>query len=68
MKTFYSVIGCEEALSQKELKDKYFELIRNVHPDKNPHTDLDSFTVAHKAWSVLRYSCFHKNLQKGMTF
>lgn len=54
MRTFYSVLCCEETLGQKDLKDKYFALIRSVHPDRNPDEDLGTFTVAHKAWSVLR--------------
>lgn len=54
MKTFYSVLGCDETLSQKDLKDRYFALIRSVHPDRNPDEDSGTFTIAHNAWSVLR--------------
>ncbi|KAI1715444.1 dnaJ domain-containing protein [Ditylenchus destructor] len=53
MRSFYSVLGCEENCATETIKQTYFALLRRLHPDKSAQSDLDEFILVNRAWSVL---------------
>lgn len=55
MRSFYTVLGCNENCPIVEIKQAYFTLLRQLHPDKSAEksSELDEFILVNKAWSVL---------------
>lgn len=53
MRSLYTLFGCEETISAEELKQLYFDLLRQVHPDKSGTANFEQFLAINKAWETL---------------
>lgn len=54
MKDYYKILGVERTASSKEIKDAYFRLTRQYHPDVNPEiTALSFFHDVVEAYNIL---------------
>jgi hypothetical protein len=55
MRNFYKVLGITEDASPKEIRDAYHRLVRQWHPDLNPHDPLahDMMKMYNDAYAVL---------------
>ncbi|KAJ8940223.1 hypothetical protein NQ314_010786 [Rhamnusium bicolor] len=52
---YYTILGCSERASLKELKQNYQDLIKKHHPDKQVGTSLsDQFILIDKAFKTLK--------------
>jgi curved DNA-binding protein CbpA len=50
---YYEVFGCEQSVSQKELRQRYRDLVQKYHPDKNKDKDPKLFELVQRAWESL---------------
>jgi hypothetical protein len=55
MRNYYKVLGISENASPKEIKKAYYKLIKQWHPDHNPHTPIsdDMMKMYNEAYEVL---------------
>jgi hypothetical protein len=55
MRNYYKVLGISENASTKEIKEAYHKLIKQWHPDRNPHTPIsdDMMKMYNEAYEVL---------------
>eukprot|EP00040_Diaphanoeca_grandis_P010057 m.51504 g.51504 ORF g.51504 m.51504 type:complete len:763 (-) comp21457_c0_seq1:316-2604(-) len=62
----FDVLGLDEAANTKEIKDKYRELSRIWHPDRNPDDEsaADKFIMIHKAYEALTDPTTRENWEK----
>lgn len=50
---FYEVFGIEKKATSKEIRDRYRELVKKYHPDKNPDKNPKLFESVQRAWDCL---------------
>ena len=55
MRNYYKVLEISESASPKEIKKAYYRLIKQWHPDHNPHTPIsdDMMKMFNEAYNVL---------------
>uniref|UniRef100_A0A914CRW5 J domain-containing protein n=1 Tax=Acrobeloides nanus TaxID=290746 RepID=A0A914CRW5_9BILA len=54
MQTYYNLLNLSEDCQQEELKNAYFQLIRQIHPDKGENSDVLLFHQLQEVWKILR--------------
>jgi hypothetical protein len=55
MRNYYKVLGISESASPLEIKNAYYKLVKQWHPDHNPHTPISDIMMKmfNEAYSVL---------------
>ena len=51
-KCYYEILEVKADASREEIKDNYFKIAKEFHPDKNPDA-LEYFTAVSKAYETL---------------
>lgn len=54
MTSFYAVLGVESNASLDEIRERYRQLVVQLHPDKNRSTSSAAFDALQLAWHTLR--------------
>ncbi|CAI2369144.1 unnamed protein product [Moneuplotes crassus] len=50
---YYKILGVSKTASQADIKKKYFEYVKAMHPDRNPNADQDKFKELTSAYNLL---------------
>lgn len=52
-KDYYKILGVGKNASQADIKKKYLEIVRKMHPDVNPNADQEKFKEITSAYNLL---------------
>ncbi|CAI2360545.1 unnamed protein product [Moneuplotes crassus] len=52
-KDYYKILGVSKTASKADIKKKYFEYVKKMHPDRNPNADQEKFKELTSAYNVL---------------
>lgn len=57
---YYDILGCDPKAPFDEIKRKYQELVKKVHPDKGLEGSSEEFLKIDEAWKTLRDDALRK--------